>query len=451
MRELFDRFPEVLMIDATHGTNSSKYKVFSIMAHDVFGKGQFVQHAVVQNERRPTLLTALEEFKKNNPAWSRIKCILIDKDFTEMSVLKVAFPDVVVLLCQFHVLKYLREEISSAEYGFTSWQKQQLNGIMNLLVYAKTEHGFMKYRSYMRHIMSFGRGGISRPLECGDRDDDLPKHPFEAYFAKNWDTCRSMWCSFERQNAVTMGNNTNNRLEASWKQLKDLVDSFMGVDECIASIMCYQAQQEKKFVDDVYKLSVVHNNKYDAEMQFVSNLVSEHACELIYEQYVYANTKGKYKYCEPVPDVYLLQHDCDDEGALDEPNSEYSITKRDWSCSCLFMNSRLLPCRHVFFLRKALGCESIIPTQLLNPRWLLSSLRMNTEFPEFCGEPFAVSRVMQEPNTVWDSNRKFREANSVASTITEHLSGLGMREYKTAMKVLREVATLFKHGEYSAI
>ncbi|ETI35094.1 hypothetical protein F443_18511 [Phytophthora nicotianae P1569] len=367
---------------------------------------------------------------------------------------------------------------------------------MNLLVYAKTEHKFTKYRSYMRRIMSFGRGGISRPFganpnlgqlgtesselgtetnelgtdgnglgtrpglgvdsepheaECGDRDDELPKHPFEAYFAKNWDTCRSMWCSFERQNAVTMGNNTNNRLEASWKQLKDLVDLFMGVDECIASIMCYQAQQEKKFVDDVYKLSVVHNIKYDAEMQFVSNLVSEHACELIYEQYVYANTKGKYKYCEPVPDVYLLQHVCDDEDALDEPYSEYSITKRDWSCSCLFMNSRLLPCRHVFFLRKALGCENIIPTQLLNPRWLLSSLRMNTEFPEFCGEPFAVSRVMQEPNTVWDSNRKFRVANSVASTITEHLSGLGMREYKRAMKVLREVATLFKHGEYNAI
>ncbi|KAJ8524644.1 hypothetical protein ON010_g16473 [Phytophthora cinnamomi] len=39
MRELFARFPEVVMIDATHGTNLSKYNVFSIMAHDAFGKG----------------------------------------------------------------------------------------------------------------------------------------------------------------------------------------------------------------------------------------------------------------------------------------------------------------------------------------------------------------------------------------------------------------------------
>ncbi|EGZ08623.1 hypothetical protein PHYSODRAFT_525891, partial [Phytophthora sojae] len=39
MRDTFSRFSEVLLIDATHGTNESKYKVFSFMAHDVFGKG----------------------------------------------------------------------------------------------------------------------------------------------------------------------------------------------------------------------------------------------------------------------------------------------------------------------------------------------------------------------------------------------------------------------------
>ncbi|OWY94471.1 hypothetical protein PHMEG_00035783 [Phytophthora megakarya] len=123
MREIFDRFPEVVMIDATHSANSSKYKIFSIMAHDSFGKGQFVQHAVVQNERNPTLLTSLEEFKCNKPAWTRIKCILIDKDFEEISVLTTAFPNATLLLCQFHVLKYLRELIAPKDYGFTSWQK----------------------------------------------------------------------------------------------------------------------------------------------------------------------------------------------------------------------------------------------------------------------------------------------------------------------------------------
>ncbi|KAE8979164.1 hypothetical protein PR002_g24495 [Phytophthora rubi] len=59
--------------------------------------------------------------------------------------------------------------------------------------------------------------------------------------------------------------------------------------------------------------------------------------------------------------------------------------------------------------------------------------------------------VMQEPNVVWDSNRKFREASAVTKTINEHLSGLGMREYKTAMKALHNIATLFKHGQFDVI
>ncbi|GMG18187.1 unnamed protein product [Phytophthora fragariaefolia] len=101
---------------------------------------------------------ALEEFKRNNPAWSRINCILIDKDFGEISVLKKALPDARLLLCQFHVLKYLREQIASKDYGFTSWQKQQLDGLMNLLVYARTERRYFRLRKYMRHIMDVGTG-----------------------------------------------------------------------------------------------------------------------------------------------------------------------------------------------------------------------------------------------------------------------------------------------------
>ncbi|GMF57042.1 unnamed protein product [Phytophthora fragariaefolia] len=104
MVELFDRFPEVLLIDATHGTNACKYKVFSFMAHDIFGKGQYVQHAIMQNESSETLFSAIEEFKKNNSSWSKLRCVIIDKDFIEIGVLKSAFPNVRVLLCQFHVV-----------------------------------------------------------------------------------------------------------------------------------------------------------------------------------------------------------------------------------------------------------------------------------------------------------------------------------------------------------
>lgn len=481
MRSVFYQFPEVLLIDATHGTNASKCKVFSFMTHDAFGKGQFVQHAAVQNERRETLLTAMEAFKESNPSWTKVQCVLIDKDFTEMSVLKTAFPDATILLCQFHVIKYLREEIASSDYGFTAWQKQQLRNVVNLLVYAKTEQEYEKHLKYMWHLVSFGlreatprassAGGVSHAISSTqsglqsrsvgrvpdsvgrvpDSAVDEVQHPFEWYFSKNWDGCRHLWCSYKRQNAVTLGNNTNNRLESWWKQLKEVTSVFMGLDECVAAIMCYQSQEEKLFMDRVFKLTVVQDPKYDREMAHLANLVSEHACELIYEQYTYAVSHASYTYYMPVPDVIFLSSTSSEEDAPDEPRQEYSVNKRNWECSCLFMTTRLLPCQHVFFLRRALGLETVIPTQLLHPRWLLSSVRSKVVLEDFSSAAFAVGDVIRSKDTPWDSDRKYREASRVASAISDTMSGFGMSEYRVALKALHQVARLFKHRQFAGI
>ncbi|GMF46050.1 unnamed protein product [Phytophthora fragariaefolia] len=132
------------------------------------------------------------------------------------------------------------------EYGFTSWQKRQLDGLINLLVYARTERQYYRLRKYMRHIMDVGTGkktveltrsgeielcsgraelgtvgggvgprlgavgslvgrqlGAVRDEMCSKQEcvpatgeDREFNHPFEDYFMKNWDNCRQMWCAF---------------------------------------------------------------------------------------------------------------------------------------------------------------------------------------------------------------------------------------------------------------
>lgn len=37
MRRWFKAFPEVMLVDATHNTNESRYKLFSFMVNDVYG------------------------------------------------------------------------------------------------------------------------------------------------------------------------------------------------------------------------------------------------------------------------------------------------------------------------------------------------------------------------------------------------------------------------------
>ena len=52
MRKFATVYPEILVIDSTHGTNSSRYKLFSFMVQDGYGKGQFVQHNLLNGETK---------------------------------------------------------------------------------------------------------------------------------------------------------------------------------------------------------------------------------------------------------------------------------------------------------------------------------------------------------------------------------------------------------------
>ncbi|KAF1785841.1 hypothetical protein GQ600_4156 [Phytophthora cactorum] len=70
------RFPKVLLLDSTHGTNSSKYKMSSLMTDDVFG----------HNESHACMLDAIDAFKETNPSWDTIRAIMIDKDFSEINL-----------------------------------------------------------------------------------------------------------------------------------------------------------------------------------------------------------------------------------------------------------------------------------------------------------------------------------------------------------------------------
>ena len=55
---------------------------------------------------------AVDQFKKNNPAWRSIRVVITDKSSAERQVFKRAFPDARMLLCQFHVINYLNKEVS---------------------------------------------------------------------------------------------------------------------------------------------------------------------------------------------------------------------------------------------------------------------------------------------------------------------------------------------------
>ncbi|ETP09000.1 hypothetical protein F441_15095 [Phytophthora nicotianae CJ01A1] len=107
--------------------------------------------------------------------------------------------------------------------------------------------------------------------------------------------------------------------------MKEIVNSSMALDECLASIICYQTRAEQLLYDRACKVSMVHHEGYDREMNLLANLVSKRVCSLIHEQYMYAIGSALYTFYETTPGVISIKNDAENEDSLDEPRVQYTI------------------------------------------------------------------------------------------------------------------------------
>ncbi|ETN01825.1 hypothetical protein PPTG_24012 [Phytophthora nicotianae INRA-310] len=54
-------------------------------------------------------------------------------------------------------------------------------------------------------------------------------------------------------------------------------------------------------------------------------------------------------------------------------SSKYEVNISTYACTCFFMRTMLLPCRHTIFARFFMKKKKLIPINYINPRWLLGS------------------------------------------------------------------------------
>ncbi|KAE9316944.1 hypothetical protein PR003_g18601 [Phytophthora rubi] len=205
---------------------------------------------------------AVSAFKRNNKSWRDVKVIDIDKDFTELVTLEAEFPEASVILCHFHVIDYLKREVSKREYGFSSFEKLHLKNFLTMMVRASSERQFNHYLAALKELCS-------------------GKHVFIDYLESNWLECKERWCTFLRGNIPHLDNNTNNRLEASWGAAKDVLTRHMPMDECIETLLFLQQAAEDMYTVKTTRVGQRVNHQYDREMQLLARIATHHACNLV--------------------------------------------------------------------------------------------------------------------------------------------------------------------------
>ena len=173
MKDKFQKFPEVILVDSTHKTNLNDMPLFVILCIDGNGDSHVVAAFLVHHEDEVTVREMVKVFKAKNPASGETSVIITDKDMTERGIFKTELPDIELQICLFHVLRTFGREVTIDKLGITSGERQTILAKLQELTYARTEEDYEgKYLEFLE---------IS------------PNHLVTDYFNNNWHNIKSEW------------------------------------------------------------------------------------------------------------------------------------------------------------------------------------------------------------------------------------------------------------------
>ncbi|XP_065656057.1 uncharacterized protein LOC136081804 isoform X2 [Hydra vulgaris] len=136
MKQVFDMFHEVQMIDCTYCTNKLRMPLFTLLVEDGNGTGQAVGYAFVAQETENTLQDVFSEIELILNL-DQVKVVILDKDLKEISAVSKVMPLAEIQLCKFHVFQAFYRFLN--KHALASIEKESLKRVFQSLVYAKSK------------------------------------------------------------------------------------------------------------------------------------------------------------------------------------------------------------------------------------------------------------------------------------------------------------------------
>lgn len=132
-----------------------------------------------------------------------------------MRALSAVFPTSVILLCHFHVIKWMLGIFKSAPVSLEV--KGKLMDIFKELVYARYEEVFkLKIVEWYKLI-----DGVEVKVVSGGRYVKLAE-----YYDRNWANIVPMWAIYEQKRLPLGAEHTTNRIERTFRSMKDELSTY---------------------------------------------------------------------------------------------------------------------------------------------------------------------------------------------------------------------------------
>ncbi|RLN32478.1 hypothetical protein BBJ28_00022639 [Nothophytophthora sp. Chile5] len=296
------------------------------------GKGISVCEMLIANQRKETVRACLEFFQAS-VGRNITESFVIDKDFTEWSVLSEVYP----------TAKAVKKKLLAFD-----------------IPHRKRE-GFEK----AFHAMIYARSNVSFEEKWEKMKAKCAKHSpgFAVYLKKNWLNCKSRWADHLRGHYFCAGNTTTNRLEATWKQMKRLVNLNTTMDKCLDGVLLYQNASMRELRSDlVVKNQMTHFNSRDPdELASIGNATSTFVYKRVYERYN--------SYLKRRKGIVVVESSHDEVTLRNGKGAVFRARFDGRSCSCMDFAGIRLPCVHIMFANLDVKKAVYLSADLVVDRW----------------------------------------------------------------------------------
>lgn len=397
MCQLFEKFPEVLLVDATYNVNKVGMPLYCLMVEDGFGNGRVVFYAATAEEDTSHLEKMIQSFKEENPCWPSARVIIVDKDYTEWKLLKAEFPAAAILFCQWHIIKAIFKKVG--DYDVEKSKRDMVKDTIRHLVYSKTDKDYRQLRP-----------------ELFDNNNDMID-------------CQGMWVTYKRDKYLHLENTTNNRLESHNQKLKGVTTQSSSLSEMVENVLLYSqisaAEYSKKsFLEELTTLATEESSVPGA--QEVISFCTQFAAGLMIEQLKLAISVD-YKFCDnDDEDTYI---------GLSTNGDSYTVDISLSTCSCNFSKTLSIPCRHIFATR-AHNCLPLFEPSMVAKRWLKNYQLCDGEEWSDCNDSevrkFHVSQLNGKAllTGTLAKNQKYRKMLTLCQKVAVIASEQGIMQFR---------------------
>ena len=359
-------------------------------------------------------------------------------------MLQELFPHSRILLCHFHVLKWIKKIIATVPKEMSV--RKELFHCFKKMMYAPTESDFEEQYKKWNELAEDIEVRVSSVK-------DAPYVNLKNYFFNNWMSCVQMWATFERKNLPIASDNTTNRVERSFGVLKYTLRMNNRKNIPMESAVCQVIKwaegklEERKIEAERKQMNIHHEDPViKAEYEEAAKVLNRSGC-LAFKRSIEIFKKHEKKLsispCGGVDEVYRSSGDL---------NFVKNYQSDDHSCSCTFWRKNQHVCRHIILVRKVNKLPLFSAELFSDYYFKLDSISEaippgQVSTPIDIVAPCSSSDEEEAKDVPFNENEKFRIAQNSCSAINDLLPKFGTKEFIRYMWELEIIRNRLRRGE----